>query len=129
MLSRRALIVAVTIAIGAVAARAQGSSRVTLDDFMDVSQRLLPGSALDREIAQLFLTAINADAATAVTLEYVVQSNGNPTPEQATLRATIVEWWRTGVYEINGEPRLAARSRAVWSEYRTPQPSQMAQNH
>lgn len=99
------------------AVRAQEIPRVTLDDFVEVSQRLLGRSNLDRETAQIYLTALNADADSAVTLAYVVQSNGNPTPEQRALSATIVQWWQTGVYEIHGEPRLAARSRAVWSAY------------
>jgi hypothetical protein len=116
MLRRRALILAIAGLIASVAARAQGP-RIGLDEFIAVSERLLQRANLDREIAQLYLTAINADADAAVTLAYVVQSNGNPTPEQKVLSATIVEWWRTGVYEINGEPRLAARSRAIWARY------------
>jgi hypothetical protein len=120
MLSRRSFMLAAVGTIAAVRARAQGIPRVTLDEFIDVSERLLRRSKLDRETAQLFLAALNADADTAVTLAYVVQSNGNPTPEQAALRATIIEWWQTGVYEINGERRLAARSRAVWSPYPKP---------
>ena len=120
MLSRRSFILAAAGVIAAVTTHAQGIPRVTLDDFIDVSERLLRRSKLDRETAQVFLTALNADVDTAVTLAYVVQSNGNPTPEQAALRATIIEWWQTGVYEINGERRLAARSRAVWSTYAKP---------
>ncbi len=112
--------------IGVVAVRAQ--DRVTLDEFIDVSQRLLSVRKLDRETAQMFLTALNADPDTAVTLAYVVQSNGNPTPEQAALRAVIIEWWRTGVFRIDGEPRLAARSRALWSEYPKPLMTQMEDN-
>jgi hypothetical protein len=120
MLSRCRLILAVAGMIVAVAASAQDASRVTLDDFVAVSERLLRSANLDRETAQLYLTALNADTDTAVTLAYVVQSNGNPTPEQRALSATIVHWWQSGVYEINGEPRLAARSRAVWSTYPKP---------
>jgi hypothetical protein len=120
MLRRRTLLCAAVGVIATLVAGAQESPRVTLDDFIDVSQRLLSSPKLDRETAQIYLDALNADADTAVTLEYVVQSNGNPTPEQAALRATIVAWWQTGVYEIHGEPRLAARSRAMWSAYPKP---------
>jgi hypothetical protein len=113
----RSLILVTACVIGSVAARAQDAPRVSLDDFVEVSQRLLRSANLDRETAQMFLTALNADADNAVTLAYVVQSNGNPTPEQKALSATIIEWWRTGVYQMNGEPRLVARSRALWSAY------------
>jgi len=126
MVSRRRVMLAVAGMIVAVAAGAQPTPRVTLDDFIDVSQRLLNSPKLDRETAQIYLDALNSDADTAVTLEYVVQSNGNPTPEQAALRATIVAWWQTGVYEIHGEPRLAARSRAMWSTYPKPVESDVA---
>ena len=118
MLSRRRLIFAVAGMIGTVAARAQEPPRVSLDDFVWVSERLLRAKNLDREMAQVYLAALNADPDTAVTLAYIVQSNGNPTPEQKALSATIVQWWQTGLYEIRGESRLAARSRAIWSPYR-----------
>lgn len=117
MLSRRSLILGAAGVIASAAAGAQGSVRVTLDEFVELSERLLSSRRVDRETAQLFLTALMTDRDTAVTLAYVIQSNGNPTPEQKVLSATIVEWWRTGVYQINGEPRLAARSRALWSPY------------
>jgi hypothetical protein len=112
---RRILVITIA-AMSVVSARAQGA-RVSLDEFIAVSERLLQRANLDRETAQLYLTAIDADPDAAVTLAYIVQSNGNPTPEQKVLSATIVEWWRTGVYRIDGEPRLAARSRAMWSPY------------
>ena len=120
MLSRRLFMTAV-IAIGASAAGAQQSPTVTLDEFIDLSQRLLGRAAVDREIAQQFLTAIRADADDAVTLAWLVQSNGNPTPEQRVLAASIIDWWQTGVFEMGGERRLATRSRATWTAY----PSQM----
>ena len=117
MLSRRSLILAAAGLITTATARGGQTPRVSLDDFVDVSKRLLRTSNLDRETAQLYLNALNADAVSAVTLAYVVQSNGNPTPEQAALSATIIAWWQTGVYELNGESRLAVRSRAVWCAY------------
>ena len=119
MFSRRLFLTAV-ISIGASAVGAQQSPSVTLDDFIDLSQRLMQRASVDREIAQQFLAAVNADADNSVTLAWLVQSNGNPTPEQRVLSATIVNWWQTGVFEIRGEPRLAARSRAAWSAYPVP---------
>ena len=114
MLSRRSLRLAAVCAVASATVRARQSPTVTLDEFVELSQRLLRRANIDREIAQQFLTALNADADDAVTLTWLVQSNGNPTPEQKVLSATIIEWWGTGVYEIKGERRLAARSRATW---------------
>jgi hypothetical protein len=117
MLSRRHLLLAAAVALGAATPGAQHTPAVTLDEFVELSERLLRRANVDRETAQLYLTALNGDADDSVTLAWVVQSNGNPTPEQRVLSAKIVDWWRTGVYEINGESRLAARSRAIWAAY------------
>ena len=121
MLSRRAVLLAAALSLHAVLARPQPGPLVRLDEFVELSQRLLRTPKIDREIAQLFLTAINAHPDDSVTLAWVVQSNGNPTPEQKVLSATIVEWWRSGVYEIRGEKRLAARSRVTWVAYPPPE--------
>ena len=120
MLSRRGFLTAV-IAMCASAAGARQPPAVTLDEFIDLSQRLMRRANIDREVAQQFLAAISANADDAVTLAWLVQSNGNPTPEQRVLSATIIDWWQTGVFETRGERRLAARSRATWAAY----PSQM----
>ena len=82
------------------------AATVSLDDFIELSERLLNRKKLDRHNGQLFLDAINADPDDAVTLAYLVQSNGNPTPEQRALSKTIIEWWRTGVYFVRGERRV-----------------------
>ena len=117
MFSFRLMMLAATILVNAAAANAQHSPAVTLDEFVELSQRLLRRVNIDREIAQQFLAALNADADNSVTLAWVVQSNGNPTPEQRVLSATIIEWWRTGEFEIGGERRLAARRLAYWAGY------------
>src|SRR5262245_38779434 len=74
------------------------AAAVTLDDFMALSERLLGRKNLDRGIGQIYLKALNADADHAVTLEYLVQSNGNPTPEQRALSAAIIQWWHVALY-------------------------------
>lgn len=121
MLSRRCLLLAAAGLMCAIAADARQTTHVSLDDFVELSKRLLRTGKVDAEIAEIYLAALNADPESAVTLAYIVQSNGNPTPEQAALSATIIEWWRSGVYEVRGERRLAARSRAVWATYPGPQ--------
>lgn len=95
LLGRRAF---VTIALAGLSSHRLRASAVTLDEFVELSERLLGRTDLDRQVAQIYLDALNGDADTAVTLAYLVQSNGNPTPEQRALAATIVAWWNSGVY-------------------------------
>lgn len=102
-LSRRAFL-AIT-AVFVPASRLAGIA-VSLDEFIELSERLLNRKGLDRGNGQLFLDALNADADDAVTLAYLVQSNGNPTPEQRMLSSRIIEWWRTGVYYAGGKRRV-----------------------
>jgi len=80
---------------------------VSLDEFMELSERLIGRRNLDRQVGELFLKALNGDAETAITLAYLVQSNGNPTPEQRALSATIIQWWSTGIYVADGKPAVA----------------------
>ena len=100
---------------------------VTLDEFMEVSERLLGRKNLDRETGQIYLDALNADADNAVTLSYIVQSNGNPTPEQRVLSATIIDWWYTGVYTVKGQSRVATHTGALmWPALGMPAPGTCA---
>jgi hypothetical protein len=95
----------------------------SLDEFLELSGRLLERSKLDREVAQRYLDALIADPDSVVHLATLVQSNGNPTPEQAALSRTIIEWWYTGVYTVDGKPRLATHTGAlVWSALDMPAP-------
>jgi hypothetical protein len=99
----------------------------SLDEFLEVSQRLLGRSKLDREIAQIYLDAVLSNADDAVQLAYLVESNANPTPEMKALASTIIEWWYTGVYTINGASRLATHTGALmWSALGKPAPGTCA---
>lgn len=99
----------------------------SLDDFIDLSQRLLERKNLDRDVARIYLDALNADADSAVTLAYLVEANGNPTSEMKVLGATIIEWWYTGVFTIKGERRLATHTGAlIWSALGMPAPGTCA---
>ncbi|MBY0495224.1 MAG: sorbitol dehydrogenase family protein [Cyanobacteria bacterium] len=124
-LTRRALLGGAVLL--ASSARLRAMAPVSLAEFIELSQRLLGRSKLDTEVAHLYLTALLADADSAVTLAYLVQSNGNPTAEQAALSRTIIEWWYTGVYEVDGKPRLATHSGALmWNAMRMPAPGTCA---
>jgi len=120
-LTRRALLAgAVLLApaarLRALARQPSAAVSISLDQFIEVSQRLLGRSKLDREIAQIYLDAVLSNADDAVQLAYLVESNANPTPEMRALAGTIIEWWYTGVCTINGMPRLATHTGALmWS--------------
>lgn len=126
-ISRRAFLWApALLAIGSPTrafARQPQAVTTSLDEFLELSGRLLGRSKLDREVAQLYLDALMTDADSAVHLATLVHSNGNPTPEQAALSRTIIEWWYTGVYTIDGKPHLATHTGAlVWSALDMPAP-------
>ncbi len=87
----------------------------------------MDGPKLDREIAQIYLSALSADADTAVHLATLAESNGNPTPEQAVVARTIIEWWYTGVYTVDGKSRVATHTGALmWSALGMPAPGTCA---
>ena len=133
MLTRRGLLLSAMLLLapsarlGAIAARSRSIAPTSLDEFVELSQRLLGRSQLDREVAQIYLNALLADADNAIHLATLVQMNGNPTPEQAALSQTIIEWWYAGVYTVDGQARLATHSGALmWSALGMPAPGTCA---
>ena len=120
-LTRRALLASAVLLAPAARLRAFASqpsavAPTALDEFLELSQRLLGRSELDPEVAQVYLGALLADADSAVHLATLAQSSGNPTPEQAVVAHTIIEWWYTGVYTVEGKPRVATHVGALmWS--------------
>jgi hypothetical protein len=126
LVTRRGLLLS-TMVLLAPSARSRSTQPTSLDEFVELSGRLLVRSKLDREVAQIYLNALLADADNAIYLATLVQMNGNPTPEQAALSRTIIEWWYTGVYTIEGKPRLATHTGAlVWSALGMPAPGTCA---
>jgi len=127
-LSRRAFLAATAWLLPALRPRAfvpqpSTAALMSLDSFVELSERLVGRSNLDREIAQVYLTALVADAGTAVSLATLAHSTGNPTPEQSAVARTIIEWWYTGVYTIGKERRVATHSGALmWSALGRPAP-------
>lgn len=127
-LTRRALLwSAVLLApmarLRAFAPQPPPAAPTSLDEFLELSQRLLGRSKLDPQTGQIYLNALLADADTAIYLATLVQSNGNPTPEMKALASTIIEWWYTGVYTVDGKPRLATHAGALmWSALGRPAP-------
>ena len=122
-ITRRTFIVTAMLLTPVVRARARTQVAVSLDDFVDLSQRLLGRQSLDREVAKIYLTALTPDAAGAAALANLIEAAGNPTPEQRALTSTIIEWWYTGVYTVDGKPRLATHTGALmWSALDRPAP-------
>jgi hypothetical protein len=108
-------------------ARQPRPSAISLDQFLELSARLLQRPKPDPQLAQLYLDALSADPDSAVHLATLYQMNGNPTPEQAALAGTIIEWWYTGVYTVDGKPRLATHSGALmWDALGMPAPGTCA---
>jgi hypothetical protein len=133
LVTRRGLLLSTMVLLApsarlrAIVARSRSTQPTSLDEFVELSGRLLVRSKLDREVAQIYLNALLADADNAIYLATLVQMNGNPTPEQAALSRTIIEWWYTGVYTLDGKPRLATYSGAlVWSALGMPAPGTCA---
>jgi hypothetical protein len=131
-LTRRAFLVLAAVFAPAVRMRAFGgqpgaAAAISLDAFIEVSQRLLGRSKLDREIAQIYLDAVLSNPDDAVQLAYLVESNANPTPEMKALASTIIEWWYTGVYTRDGKSRVATHIGALtWSALGMPAPGTCA---
>lgn len=122
-ISRRGFLLAVALLAPCVRAFAQAPVSVPLDDFVELSQRLLRRQSLDREVAQIYLKALVTDAASAANLANLIDASGNLTPEQSALAGTIVEWWYTGVYTVDGTPRLATHTGALmWDALERPAP-------
>lgn len=104
-------------------ARQSKPTAITPAEFIELSERLLQRRKLDPEIAQIYLEALSADPDNAVHLATLYNMNGNPTPEQAELSRTIIEWWYTGIYTIGGARKLATHTGAlVWSAMGMPAP-------
>lgn len=129
--NRRAFLAAMVLLAPATrlfaAARQPTASAISLEEFTELSERLLQRSTLDPEVAQIYLDALSADSNTAVHLATLYENAGNLTPEQAELSRTIIEWWYTGVYAIGTERKLATHAGAlVWSAMGMPAPGTCA---
>ena len=106
-------------------ARAQ---RISVEDFVKLSERLTGRTNLDARVATLYCNALMADAANAPLLARLVQDSGAElTPAHIALERTIIECWYTGMYTVNGERRLATHTGALmWAAMGMPAPGTCA---
>lgn len=128
-ISRRTFVAALALSAPAaqlLASRA-AAAPTSLDDFVRLSERLLGRSKLDRDLAKTYLDVLNADADRASMLTRLVESSNTSTPDMKGLENTIIEWWYTGVYTVNGTPHLVTHTGALmWSALRMPAPGTCA---
>ena len=115
-LSRRAFLVLVAwfapvTRLRAFSGQPATATSISLDEFIELSQRLLGRSKLDRAIAQIYLGALSSDADTAIHLATLAQSSGNPTPEQAV---------RSSARSSSGGTPASTPSTASGASRRTP---------
>lgn len=99
---------------------------ISVDDFLRLSQRLVGRSTLDGQAAAVYLEALLAVPANAPLLAELARGTAS-TAAHVALERTIVEWWYTGTYVRNGEPRLATHTGALmWRALGMPAPGTCA---
>ena len=134
-LNRRAfLVLAVLLApiarLRAIAQRtrtpATVAAAISVDEFLRVSQRLVGRTRLDAQLAATYLNALLAVPANIPLLAQLARGTAparDPTPVHLALERTMIEWWYTGIYTLNGERHLATHTGALmWSAMSLPAP-------
>ena len=105
---------------------AAGPAAISLDEFLRVSQRLVGRTRLDAQLAATYLNALFAAPANVPLLVQLARgSTPGPDPAAAplALERTIIEWWYTGIYTLNGERQLATHTGALmWTAMNLPAP-------
>ena len=106
-------------------ARAQ---RISVEDFVKLSERLTRRANLDARVATLYCNALMADPANVSLLARLVQDSGAElTPAHISLERAIIECWYTGTYTVKGERRLATHTGALmWAAMGMPAPGTCA---
>jgi hypothetical protein len=113
----------------AFAQRARRAARpqpISSAEFLRLSQRLLGRGSLDPQVASIYRTALVGVPENVPRLAQLASGKlkgAALTSAHRELERTIVEWWYTGAYTINGEARLATHTGAlVWSALGMPAP-------
>jgi hypothetical protein len=104
---------------------AAGPPAISVDEFLRVSQP----DGTTRLDAQLAATYLNALLVAPANVPLLVQLARRPAPGPdpaaalLALERTIVEWWYTGIYTLNGERQLATHTGALmWTAMNLPAP-------
>jgi hypothetical protein len=108
--------------LGVAASPATQGTEAGIDRFLALSARLTGHTALDPIAGRLYLDALMASPARRTLLLDLLGGRGTD-PPHSVLERDIVESWYTGVYDANGERRVATHGGAlVWKAIGTPAP-------
>lgn len=92
---------------------------ISQDQFLRLSRRLVGRTRLDAQAASTYLDALLAVPGNGPLIAQLAGSTAagpGLTPAHLALERTIIEWWYTGTYLLNGEPHLATHTGALmWS--------------
>jgi hypothetical protein len=128
-LTRRAFLVVASLfapvaRLGAFAQRPPAP--VSIDEFLRLSRRLVGRTRLDEQAAAIYLDAMLAVPANVPLLAQLARGPVGAralTPAHTALESTLIEWWYTGIYTVNGERRLATHTGALlWDALGMPAP-------
>lgn len=133
-LGRRAFLLLAVLLAPAARVRAwarqtpASAPRVSPDEFLRLSQRLVGRTNLDLALATTYLNALMSEPDNIPRLaELSRDAVADRTPAHLALERTIVEWWYTGVYAIGGERRVATHTGALmWAALGMPAPGTCA---
>ena len=107
-----------------------GPAAISADDFLRLSQRLVGRTRLDARVAATYLNALLAVPGNIPRLAQLARGAApgpDLIPAHLALERTIIEWWYTGTYTLNGEPRLATHPGALmWNALGMPAPGTCA---
>ena len=105
---------------------AAGPPAISVDEFLRVSQRLVGRTRLDAQLAATYLNALLAEPVSIALLVQLARGPAQASDPAAALLAlerTIIEWWYTGIYTLNGERHLATHTGALmWTAMNLPAP-------
>jgi hypothetical protein len=107
-----------------------GPAAISVEEFLRLSQRLVGRTRLDAQAAATYLHALHAVPANIPLLAELARSTKpglELTPPHLALERTIIEWWYTGTYTLEGERRLATHTGALmWTALGMPAPGTCA---
>lgn len=111
--------------LGVASSAAQGTD-AGLDRFLALCSRLTGHPQLNPIVGRIYLDALLASPATRGLLADLLDGRGTG-PAYAALERDIVESWYTGVYDANGDRRVATHGGAlVWQVLGRPAPGSCA---
>jgi hypothetical protein len=127
-LSRRGFLILTALLFPVARLRGAAAAAISVDKFRRLSERLTGRTGLDPGLAATYRNAlISAPANIPLLVQLSDGAGARRTAAHVALENTIIEWWYTGVYTLNGEPRVATHLGALmWSALGMPAPGTCA---